>query len=69
MFKVARGTRAFGRWCVRAHLSRMAKREVRNIFHFCVFIPTAVFKIQEDCPIILLSKTILTNLKCREEIF
>ena len=44
-------TRAFGRWCLGAHLSRMAKREVRKFFfYFCAFIPMEVYKNQEDCP-------------------
>jgi len=49
----------------------MAKREVRKIFHFCVFIPMEVFKNQEDCPIYLALKdySILTNQQCLEEIF
>ena len=54
-----------------AHLSRMAKREVRKFFHFCVFIAIDVFKNQEDCPNYLALKdhSILTNQKCLEEIF
>ena len=34
-----------------AHLSRMAKREVRKFFLLiCAFIPMEVYKNQEDCP-------------------
>ena len=49
----------------------MAKREVRKIIDFCVFIPMEVFKNQEDCPIYLALKdhSILTNQQCLEEIF
>ena len=63
MFKVERGTRVW-RSFVGVHLSWMTKREVRNIFHFCVFIAiTEVFKDQEDCPNYLALKdhSILTN--------
>ena len=63
MFNAARGTRASGRWCLGAHLSRTAKREVRNIFYFCVLIPMEVFENQEDYPNYLALKDYSNKLK------
>ena len=64
MFKAARVQKRLGVGVWGHILSWMAKREVRKIFHFCVFIPiTEVLKNQEDCPNYLALKdhSILTN--------
>ena len=58
MFKVARVQKHLGVG-VWAHIyPGWQKGRYVKIFHFCVFIPIDVFKNQEDCPIILHSKTI-----------
>ena len=55
-------TRAFGRWCLGAHLSRMAKREVRKFFFTFVLLSRwRSTRTKKIAPIILHSKTILRN--------
>ena len=70
-FKAARGTRAFGCWCVGHIYPGWHKGRYAKFFTFVFLSLIEVFNNQEDCPnyLALIDHSILTNQKCLEEIF